>query len=68
MVLLFEQLNDRDSSMSIQSSGGLIQEQDLRLDDELHADIGPLPLSTRHTSDKLSTNLGQYRYGSSECG
>ena len=54
---LFEQLNDCHSRVSIQSSGGLVQEQNLGLYDEFHSNVGPLPLPTRHTTDKLSPNL-----------
>ena len=54
----FEFVHDRDSRVGIQTSGWLIQEENLRLNDQLHANVGPLPLTTRHTTNKLSANLG----------
>ena len=43
--------------MCIQSSGGFIQEQHLGFNDELHPNVGPLSLTTRHSTNELSANL-----------
>ena len=43
--------------MRIQASGGLVQEQDLRLGDELHANVGPPPFTSRHTTNEFCTDL-----------
>ena len=63
---LFELLYDRDGSVGIQSSGGLIEKQHLGLYDQFHSDTGPLPLSTRYSTKKLIPNLHtsifNYRY------
>ena len=55
--LLLEEFDDRDSSVGIQPSGRLIQEENLRLNDELHSNIGSLSLSPRHPSEELCPNL-----------
>ena len=55
--VLFEQAHNGHSCVGVQASGGLVKEQDLRLYDELHANVGPLALTTRNTSDKLCANL-----------
>ena len=55
--LLFQQLHNRSGCSGIQPSGGLIKEQDLRLNDQLHSNIGTFPLSTRDTSDEFIPNL-----------
>ena len=52
-----EQLHHRDCSVGVEASGGLVQEENLRLNDELHANVGPLPLSTRDTTKELCPNL-----------
>ena len=54
---LFELLYDRDGSVGVQSSGGLIKKQHLGLYDQFHSDTGPLPLSTRYSTKKLIPNL-----------
>ncbi len=59
MHVLFQQLHHGHCSVCVQTSRGLVQEQDLWLDDELHANVSPLPLTTRHTTDELCTNLGE---------
>ena len=43
--------------MCIQTGGRFIQKQHLRFNDELHANVGSLFLTTRHTTDELCTNL-----------
>ena len=40
----FQQLDYGDSSVSIQSSGGLIQKQHLGFYDQLHTNVGTPPL------------------------
>ena len=64
---LFQQLHNRDSCVCVQASGRLIQEQHLRLYDQLHTNAGPLSLSTRHTAKKLCTHLDGGREGESGC-
>ena len=54
---LFEQLNDRDGSVGVQSSGWFIKKEHLWFDNELHSNTGPLPLSARHSTNELSPNL-----------
>ena len=54
---LFELLYNRDGSVGIQSSGGLIEKQHLGLYDQFHSNTGPLPLSTRYSTKKLIPNL-----------
>ena len=54
---LFELLYHRDGSVGIQPSGGFIKEQYLWLNDQFHSDAGPLPLSTRYSTDKLIPDL-----------
>jgi hypothetical protein len=54
---LFELLYDRDGSVGIESSGGLIKKQHLWLNDQFHSDTGPLPFSTRYSTKKLIPNL-----------
>ncbi len=44
--VLLKQFQDSDGCVCIQSSGRLVQEQHLRLNDQLHTDTGPLPLSS----------------------
>ena len=55
--LLLEEFDDRDSSVGIQPSGRLIQEENLRLNDELHSNIGSLSLSPGHPSEELCPDL-----------
>jgi len=55
--LLFQQLDYGDSSVSIQSSGGLIQKQQLWFYDQLHTNVGTLPLPTWNPTKKFRPNL-----------
>lgn len=41
----------------IQSCGWLVQEEDRGVDDELHADVGPLPLSPGDPATHLRAHL-----------
>ena len=45
IFLLFQQLDYGDSSVSIQSRGGLIQKQQLWFYDQLHTNVGTLSLT-----------------------
>jgi len=57
---LFEKQHDSAGCVGVQPRRGLVQEEQGRGDNQLHADVTPLPLAARHTTDKLVTNLVQY--------
>ncbi len=44
--LLLQKFNNRDGRVCIQSSGGFVQKQHLRLNDQLHTNVSSLPLSS----------------------
>ena len=43
--------------MGIKASCGLIQKQDLRLNNQLHTNVSPPPFPSRHTTEELCSNL-----------
>ena len=54
---LFQQFDYGDGSVCIQSTGWFIQKQHLGLNDQLHTDVGTLPLPSWNPTKKLRPNL-----------
>jgi len=52
-----QQRHDRAGGAGVESGGRFVEEQDARTDDELHADVGPLPLSAGHPADVVRADL-----------
>lgn len=55
--LPFQQEQDRVGGAGVQSRGWFIQEEDRGVDDELHTDVRPLPLSSRDPAAHLRAHL-----------
>ena len=56
-ALRFQQLDNRGSCSGIQPSGGLIKEQDLGHNDQLHTNVATLPATTGDPMKELIANL-----------
>lgn len=54
---LMKCFNDRCCSKWVQTSGGLIQENEIRVSDELDSNRSSLPLSPWHSLDQRTSNL-----------
>ena len=52
-----KRLNHRGSSEGVQTCGRFIQENQVRVCDQLHTNGGSLSFSTRHSLNKRATNL-----------
>lgn len=52
-----EQQQDRVGRAGVQARSRLVQEEHRRVDDQLHADVGPLPLAAGDPTDQLGPDL-----------
>lgn len=57
-----EQQQHRVSSAGVEARGGFIQEEDGRVDDQLHADVRPLPLTAGDAADQLCAHLQTHTF------
>lgn len=57
MFVPLEQQQHRVGCAGVEACGGLVQEEDGRVDDQLHADVRPLPLTARDPTNQLSAHL-----------
>lgn len=52
-----QQQQHRVGGAGVQAGGGFVQEEHRRVDDQLHANVGSLPLAARDPADQLSADL-----------
>lgn len=57
MCAPLEQQQHRVSGAGIEACGGFVQEEDGRVDNQLHADVCPLPLSAGDPTNQLGPHL-----------
>lgn len=55
-----EQQQHRVGRAGVEACGGFIQEEDRRVNNQLHPNVCPLPLATRNSTNQLSAHLHKH--------